>query len=50
MSVVKNSSAMQNHWIKYQKQFSYAQDIDFSDTCDMVVEIMKELRLTNMLT
>ena len=43
MDVVKQSAAMIRHWDDYKKNFDYAQDIDFADTCDSVVEIMDKV-------
>ena len=43
MNAVKNSDIMQRQWKNYQKDFSYATDINFADCCDTVVEIMMDL-------
>lgn len=43
MEQVKNSSIMQDQWIKYQREFEYAADIAFEDTCDTVIAVMKSL-------
>ena len=43
MERVKNSTVMQEQWVKYQQEFDYASDIPFDDTCDTVVRIMKSL-------
>ena len=40
MDTVKNSEIMQRQWNNYQKDFEYATDIAFEDTCDMVVQLM----------
>jgi predicted nucleotidyltransferase component of viral defense system len=37
---IRNSSEMQNFWSNYQKEFDYAKDISFEETCDMVLKIM----------
>ncbi len=42
MDTVKNSEIMQKQWNNYQKDFEYATDIAFEDTCDVVVELMDE--------
>ena len=43
MDQVKNSTVMQEQWIRYQKEFDYASDIPFKDTCDTVISVMKSL-------
>lgn len=44
MKRVKNSSAMQELWFKYQQEFDYAVDILFEDTCDTVIAVMDSLK------
>lgn len=44
MERVKNSSAMQELWFKYQQEFDYALDILFEDTCDTVIAVMDSLK------
>lgn len=44
MKRVKNSSAMQELWFKYQQEFDYALDILFEDTCDTVIAVMDSLK------
>ena len=43
MGVVKNSEVMKRQWQNYRKDFEYASDIEFSDTCETVVKIMDSL-------
>lgn len=43
MNMVKNSDVMQKQWRNYQKDFEYAEDISFEDTCDTVVNLMEEM-------
>lgn len=43
MKTVKKSKIMQEQWKAYQKNFEYAKDVDFIDTCAMVVQIMNEI-------
>ncbi|MDD3184182.1 MAG: nucleotidyl transferase AbiEii/AbiGii toxin family protein [Anaerostipes sp.] len=43
METVKNSKVMQEQWQAYQKNFEYAKDVDFNDTCDVVVQVMNEI-------
>lgn len=43
MEIVKSSDNMQNQWRNYQKNFDYASNIAFQDTCDAVVEIMNHI-------
>lgn len=37
---IRNSSGMWEFWSNYQKEFDYAKNIHFDETCDMVLEIM----------
>jgi hypothetical protein len=37
---IRNNSVMQKFWSNYQKEFDYAKDISFDETCDMVLKIM----------
>ena len=41
---IRNNSRMQNFWSNYQKEFDYAKDINFDETCDMVLKIMDLLK------
>lgn len=43
MEVIRNSDVMQKQWLNYQKNFEYANDILFMDTCAVIKEIMEEL-------
>lgn len=43
MDAVRNSEIMQKQWDNYQKDFEYATDIAFEDTCDAVVKLMDNL-------
>lgn len=40
---IKNSTQLKNFWTKYQKDFDYAKDISFDDTCDTVYLIMDSI-------
>lgn len=40
MNIVKSSEIMQRQWKNYQKDFEYATDIVFEETCDATVEMM----------
>lgn len=40
MNIVKSSEVMQRRWKNYQKEFEYATDIVFDETCDAVVQLM----------
>ncbi|MEG2012976.1 MAG: nucleotidyl transferase AbiEii/AbiGii toxin family protein, partial [Anaerovoracaceae bacterium] len=37
---VKDSSAMNSQWKRYQKDFDYADDISFADTCDSILWLL----------
>lgn len=41
---IRNSSGMQNFWSNYQKEFEYAKNIRFDETCDMVLKIMSTVK------
>lgn len=43
MDRVKNSTVMQEQWTRYQKEFDYASDIPFEDTCDTAISVMESL-------
>lgn len=43
MANVKNSEIMQKQWRNYQKDFEYTANIMFGDTCDAVVQLMRNL-------
>lgn len=40
---IQKDSGMQSFCANYQKEFDYAKDISFDETCDMVLKIMKLL-------
>lgn len=39
----KFSEIMQNHWRRYQRDFEYAKDISFDETCISVSRLMDEI-------
>ena len=43
MQVVRNSSVMNYQWNNYRKDFDYAVEIDFEETCDAVIAIMERI-------
>lgn len=43
IETVLNSSAMKDQWTRYQKEFDYAKDIRFEDTCKAVKNLMKNI-------
>lgn len=43
ISVIQNSELMQKRWLDYQKDFDYAGDIEFGDTCGAIKEILDSL-------
>lgn len=43
MDVVRNSEAMKRQWSGYRKDFAYAADIGFLETCDAVTKMMDKL-------
>lgn len=40
---IRNSPNIKDFWLNYQKDFNYASDISFDETCDMVLRIMNSL-------
>ena len=40
MEAVSNSSAMKDQWTRYQREFDYAKDIQFEDTCKVVKSVL----------
>ncbi len=47
LDAIQSSEIMQNHWRRYQKDFEYANDISFEDTCISVRNLMKQFFETN---
>lgn len=43
MELVASSPMMNEHWIKYQAEFSYAADIAFQQTCEAVRKVLGEI-------
>lgn len=43
MDLVISSTIMQEQWITYQREFDYASGINFDDTCNTVISVMKSL-------
>ena len=43
MEIVKHSDVMNRQWSNYSKDFDYAADIEFAETCDAVVQLMVEM-------
>lgn len=43
MNIAKSSKVMQTQWKNYQKDFEYAKNIVFEDTCDTVVKLINDL-------
>lgn len=40
ISVVRTSDVMREQWKNYQKNFEYAQNIEFDEVCDVIVQMM----------
>lgn len=45
IAAVHKSNFMHGQWKKYQRTFDYAKEIEFEETCNAVVEVMKQLLL-----
>ena len=43
MEVVRKSEVMKRQWNDYRKEFEYAAEIEFEDTCDTVISLMNQL-------
>jgi len=43
MEVVRSSEVMNRQWENYRKDFDYAKNIEFSETCNAVVRVMDSL-------
>ena len=43
VTTVESSDTMNRHWSAYQSQFDYAKEIAFSDICDLVKDILKNM-------
>jgi predicted nucleotidyltransferase component of viral defense system len=41
---IRNNPRMQSFWTNYQKEFNYAMDVSFGETCDVVLKIMNLLK------
>ena len=41
LSGIRNSQELRTFWEKYQKNYDYAKDITFDDTCQTVENILK---------
>jgi len=42
---IQKDSGMQNFWANYQKEYDYAKDISFKETCDAVLFILEHMYL-----
>ncbi len=41
IETVASSTVMNNQWTRYQKEFDYAKDIQFEDTCTAVIKLIE---------
>ena len=41
METVRSSEIMQRQWVNYQKDFSFAAEVPFGETCDAVIRLME---------
>ena len=46
MDTVRSSETMRKQWENYQKDFEYATDIAFEETCDVVVQLMDSIMIS----
>lgn len=47
IQIVRESDVMQKQWNNYASKFDYTSGLNFSDTCDAVMNIMEQLSRTN---
>lgn len=45
VTTIRNNPRMHDFWSYYQKDFDYAKDISFEETCEVVLNILNALRL-----
>lgn len=41
---IRKDSGMQNFWTNYKKEFDYAKDISFEETCDAIISIINGIQ------
>lgn len=46
INMVRNSKVMHEQWLNYQKDFEFAEDVEFEETCNAVEHIMDRMFLT----
>lgn len=44
IEIVINSDALQKQWTRYQKEFDYAKDISFEDTCSAIKNLLFSIK------
>lgn len=44
IETVASSTVMNNQWTRYQKEFEYAKDINFKDTCFTIKELLSSIK------
>lgn len=47
LEAIQSNKIMQNHWKRYQKDFVYAKDISFEETCISVRNLMEQIYEAN---
>ena len=48
ISIIQNSEIMKKRWCDYQKDFDYANEIEFEDTCNTIKEILDSLDIIHL--
>jgi len=43
LNTIAESEQMKGFWRQYQKDFDYAKEIDFTDICHLIVQIMDDI-------
>ena len=43
IKMIRDSSELRNYWEKYRKEFEYAKEIRFDNTCDSIETIMNRI-------
>jgi hypothetical protein len=43
MQEIRDSDTLRRQWSKYSREYGYAKDISFDDTCNTIQKIMEEM-------
>ena len=45
LQMIRESAQLRGHWEKYRKEYEYAKEISFDDTCDSIEAIMRQIEI-----